>query len=170
MGFFNVFTPLVHTLSRQKIEKKLPPVTTGIDALPGEFIARIGNVDWKPTDLTILINESKVSIYTINREDSSAINIEFIARKSNDMEATHVFAQDLKTMMTTRKENALLYLPAGSHSALNFLTTVDSGTKPGYIRILTCNWIDRTLTGKFEAIVGHTEIVKITGSFNQIVF
>ncbi len=168
MGIFSLLTPLVHVVGRLGGDA----ASTGparLAAQPGEFIASVDGHDWKATGITIQLVGEKASIRTVNSFDNSALNIEFSVKKS--IEAIYYFIPSLRTMIATGKENALLYLPANSRSALDFLTTIGSVGKPGSIQIIQFDPLRRTITGRFKAIVGGSKkLLSITGSFNQLKF
>lgn len=168
MGIFSLLTPLVHAVGRLGGDN----VSSGqasLTAQPGEFIASVDGRDWKATDVTIQFDGQKASIRTVNSLDSSALNIEISVKKS--IEAIYYFTPNLRTMIVTGKENALLYLPANSRSTLDFLTTIGSVGKPGSIQITQCDPLNKTITGRFAAIVGSNKrLLSITGSFNQLKF
>lgn len=168
MGFIHLLTPLVHAIERLKAEQKPTLKRPPVGALPGEFVASVDGQNWRPTDITVCVDNKKASIRTVNSFDNSALSIEFSVKKK--IEAVYYFVADLRTMQITGKENALLYLPPNSQSPLDFLTTVGAA-KPGSIQIVECNRLERTITGRFAAIVGSSKkLLKITGSFNQLKF
>ena len=168
MGIFSLLTPLVHAVGRLGGDA-VSLSQAGLVAQPGEFIASVDGRDWKATDVSIQLDGQKAFIRTVNSLDNSALNIEFSVKKS--IEAIYEFIPNLRTMIVTGKENALLYLPANSRSALDFLTTVGSVVKPGSIQIIQYDPSRRTITGRFAAIVGSSKkLLNITGSFNQLKF
>lgn len=168
MGIFSLLTPLVHAVGRLGGDP-VSSARVSLAARPGEFIASVDGRDWKATDVSVQLDGLKACIRTVNSLDNSALNIEFSVKKS--IEAMHEFVPSLRTMIITGKENALLYLPANSRSALDFLTTVGSVGKPGSIQIIQCDPLRRTITGRFAAIVGSSKkLLSITGSFNQLKF
>ncbi len=168
MGIFSLLTPLMHVVGRPGANAA-PTGQPSLVALPGEFVASVDGHVWKATDITIQLMGQKASIRTVNSFDNSALNIEFSVKKS--IEAIYEFIPSLRTMIATGKENALLYLPADSRSALDFLTTIGSVGKPGSIQIIQFDPLRRTITGRFAAIVGSSKkLLSITGSFNQLKF
>ncbi len=169
MSFFHLLTPLVHALGRLKEDNAPRLKNLRMEALPGEFVAFVNGQSWRPTGITVHLHDKKASIRTANGFDNSALNIEFALRKK--VEAIYYFVSDLRTMQITGKENALLFLPANSGSSADFLATVGAAAKPGSIQITECNWLERTITGQFAAIVGSSRrLLRITGSFNQLRF
>ncbi len=168
MGILGLLTPLVQAVGRLSGDA-VSSARVSLAARHGEFVASVDGQDWKATDVSIQLDGPKASIRTVNSLDNSALNIEFSVKKS--MEAMHEFIPSLRTMIATGKENALLYLPANSRSALDFLTTVGSVGKPGSIQIIQYDPLRRTITGRFAAIVGsRKKLLSITGSFNQLKF
>jgi hypothetical protein len=168
MGIFSLLTPLVHVVGRLGGEAA-PTDPTGLVAQPGEFVASVDGHDWKATAIAIQLVGRQASIRTVNSLDNSALNIEFSVKKS--IESIYEFMPSLRAMIATGKENALLYLPANSRSALDFLTTTGSVGKPGSIQIIQFDPLRRTITGRFAAIVGSSKkLLNITGSFNQLTF
>ena len=168
MSIFSLLTPLVHAIGRLGGDS-LSSSLASLAAKPGEFIASVDGREWKATDVSIQLDAQKAFIRTVNSLDNSALNIEFSVKKS--IEAIYEFIPSLRTMIVTGKENALLYLPANSRTALDFLTTVGSVGKPGSIQIIHCDPLRRTITGRFAAMVGSSKkLLSITGSFNQLQF
>ena len=168
MGIFSLLTPLVDAVGRLGGYPALRSAA-GIEAAPGEFVASVDGQDWKATAVTVQLDDQKASIRTVNSLDNSVLTIEFSVKKG--IESIYYFIPNLRTMIATGKENALLYLPGHSRSALDFLTTVGSVGKPGSIQIIRYDHLHRTLTGRFAGIVGGSrKLLSITGSFNQLKF
>ena len=168
MAIFSLLTPLIHVVGRLGADS-MTSSQASLTAQPGEFIASVDGRDWKATGITIQMDGNKASIHTVNSVDNSALNIEISLKRS--IEAIYYFIPNLRTMIATGKENALLYLPAGSGSSLEFLSTIGSVGKPGNIQIIQCDQLRRTITGRFAGIVGTgKKLLSITGSFNQLSF